>query len=163
LIDCPGVVPPNQNDTEEDLLLRGVVRVEKIDDPAQYIDGIFRRVQRRHLERTYEIKDFTDATEFLTLLARKSGRLLAGGEPDLDTVAKMCIGDFLRGKIPWFSRPPPGAESNTDVAEDEGRAGRLGEMQRKRPRETETSPPSRDGDEIPQTSDDDALSSDSNP
>ncbi|KKA22863.1 GTP-binding family protein, partial [Rasamsonia emersonii CBS 393.64] len=26
LIDCPGVVPPNPNDTEEDILLRGVVR-----------------------------------------------------------------------------------------------------------------------------------------
>ena len=40
LIDCPGIVPPNQNDTPEDLLLRGVVRVENVDNPEQYIPAV---------------------------------------------------------------------------------------------------------------------------
>ncbi|KAK5275353.1 GTPase required for pre-60S ribosomal subunit nuclear export and maturation, partial [Exophiala xenobiotica] len=34
LIDCPGVVPPSQGDTEEEILLRGVVRVENVENPA---------------------------------------------------------------------------------------------------------------------------------
>src|SRR6201996_5390088 len=37
LIDCPGVVPPSHNDSEEDILLRGVVRVENVESPAQYV------------------------------------------------------------------------------------------------------------------------------
>jgi nuclear GTP-binding protein len=134
LIDCPGVVPPNGNDTEEDILLRGVVRVENVHNPEQYIPGVLKRVQPRHIERTYELKDFNgDAVEFLSILARKGGRLLRGGEPDLDGVAKMVINDFLRGKIPWFTPPPHGANEGEKI---EGREGRLGEMSLKRKRDT---------------------------
>ncbi|KAL4770374.1 NUC091 domain-containing protein [Aspergillus nidulans var. acristatus] len=130
LIDCPGVVPPSQTDTPEDILLRGVVRVENVENPEQYIPAILKRVQPKHLERTYGIKETSDAIEFLSILARKGGRLLRGGEPDLDGVAKMVINDFLRGKIPWFTPPPftPGEEGE----KIEGREGRLGEMGRKR-------------------------------
>ncbi|KAJ5914788.1 Nucleolar GTP-binding protein 2 [Penicillium tannophilum] len=152
LIDCPGVVPPNQNDTEEDILLRGVCRVENVENPEQYIPAVMRRVQPRHLERTYGIKEPTDAIDFLSRLARKGGRLLKGGEPDLDGVAKMVINDFLRGKTPWFTPPPkpPVGEKETM----EGREGRLGEMGRKRKlEETETAPEAAD----------DAESSDSKP
>ncbi|KAE8373626.1 NUC091 domain-containing protein [Aspergillus bertholletiae] len=130
LIDCPGVVPPNQNDTPEDILLRGVVRLENVENPEQYIPAVLKRVQPKHLERTYGVKGSDDPLEFLAILARKGGRLLRGGEPDLDGVAKMVINDFLRGKVPWFTPPPhtPGEEG----AKIEGREGRLGEMGRKR-------------------------------
>lgn len=139
LIDCPGVVPPNPNDKEEDILLRGVVRVENVENPEQYIPGVLRKVQPKHLERTYGVKSTGDSLEFLSVLGRKGGRLLRGGEPDLDGVAKMVINDFLRGKIPWFTPPPytPGDE-NEKV---EGRGGRLGEMSRKRKLDEGTSEP----------------------
>ncbi|KAF3386756.1 hypothetical protein F1880_000759 [Penicillium rolfsii] len=139
LIDCPGVVPPNQNDTEEDILLRGVCRVENVENPEQYIPAVLRRVQPRHLERTYGIKDSQDAIDFLSRLARKGGRLLRGGEPDLDGVAKMVINDFLRGKIPWYTPPPKGNDANNEKIE--GREGRLGEMGRKRKLEETASEP----------------------
>lgn len=140
LIDCPGVVPPSQADSEEDILLRGVVRVENVEHPAQYIEAVLRRTQPRHIERTYEIKssDYdNDPIEFLSFLARKGGRLLKGGEPDVDGVAKMVLNDFLRGKIPWFT-PPPKKEGQENADADvpgaivEGREGRLGEMPGKR-------------------------------
>lgn len=110
LIDCPGVVPPSNGDTEEDILLRGVVRIENVENPAQYIPAVIRRTQTKHLERTYNIThaEYNDDTdEFLGILARKGGRLLKGGEADIDGVAKMVLNDFLRGKIPWFCPPPP--------------------------------------------------------
>ncbi|BCS21024.1 putative GTPase NOG2 [Aspergillus puulaauensis] len=130
LIDCPGVVPPSQTDTPEDILLRGVVRVENVENPEQYIPAILKRVQSKHLERTYGLKDPHDPVEFLSILAKKGGRLLRGGEPDLDGVAKMVINDFLRGKIPWFTPPP--YTSGEEGEKIEGREGRLGEMGRKR-------------------------------
>ena len=140
LIDCPGVVPPSQGDSEQDILLRGVVRVENVEHPAQYIDAVLRRTQPRHIERTYETKvsEYNgDAIEFLSILARKGGRLLKGGEPDVDGVAKMVLNDFLRGKIPWFTPPPkkegveaPDGDKQVEVVE--GREGRLGEMPGKR-------------------------------
>jgi nuclear GTP-binding protein len=144
LIDCPGVVPPGQADTEEDILLRGVVRVENVEHPAQYVEAVLRRTQTKHIERTYDLKQSEyndDPIEFLSILARKGGRLLRGGEPDVDGVAKMVLNDFLRGKIPWFT-PPPKKEGAVDTATKEaentgpaadgdvvkGRKGQLGEM-----------------------------------
>ena len=142
LIDCPGVVPPSQGDNEEDILLRGVVRVENVENPAQYIEAVLRRTQTKHIERTYDIRasEFNgDPIEFLSILARKGGRLLKGGEADVDGVAKMVLNDFLRGKIPWFSPPPrkkgAGPEASEQEPGIEGREGRLGEMSGKRKRE----------------------------
>lgn len=130
LIDCPGVVPPSNTDTPQDILLRGVVRVENVENPEQYIPAVLSKTKPQHIERTYQIKGYKDHIEFLELLARKGGRLLHGGEPDVDGVAKMVLNDFLRGKIPWFTPPPilEGAEEKGI----EGREGRLGEMGKKR-------------------------------
>ncbi|KAH8899197.1 NGP1NT-domain-containing protein [Thozetella sp. PMI_491] len=128
LVDCPGIVPPN-NDSPEDILLRGVVRVENVQDPAQYLAALMAKVKPQHMERTYELKGWKDSVEFLELLARKSGRLLKGGEPDVDAVAKAVINDFIRGKLPWFT-PPPILEG--DGAVRDGREGRLGEMRKRK-------------------------------
>lgn len=136
LIDCPGVVPPSNADTPQDILLRGVVRVENVENPEQYIPAVLSKTKPQHIERTYQIKGFKDHIHFLELLARKGGRLLHGGEPDVDGVAKMVLNDFLRGKIPWFT-PPPVVEG----AEEKGiqnREGRLGEMGKKRKRDDES-------------------------
>jgi nuclear GTP-binding protein len=126
LIDCPGVVPPSNNDSQEDILLRGVVRVENVENPEQYIAAVLRKTKPRHIERTYDVRGFETATEFLEILARKGGRLLKGGEADVDGVAKMVLNDFLRGKIPWFT-PPPEVEGRQEKG-IEGRKGQLGEM-----------------------------------
>ncbi|RYP62807.1 hypothetical protein DL770_009526 [Monosporascus sp. CRB-9-2] len=132
LIDCPGIVPPNMNDTPQDILLRGVVRVEGVENPEQYIPAVLAKVKPHHMERTYELKGWNDHIHFLELLARKGGRLLKGGEPDVDGVAKMVLNDFMRGKIPWFT-PAPAAEGEEKGLE--GREGRLGEMSKKRKRD----------------------------
>jgi nuclear GTP-binding protein len=132
LIDCPGVVPPSTTDTPQDILLRGVVRVENVENPEQYIPAVLEKTKPQHIERTYNLKGYKDHIEFLELLARKGGRLLHGGEPDVDGVAKMVLNDFLRGKIPWYT-PPPVVEGSEEKG-IEGREGRLGEMGRKRGR-----------------------------
>lgn len=139
MIDCPGIVPPNQDDTDEDLLLRGSVRVENVEYPAQYIEAVLKRVQPRHLQRTYDIKDYDDGVMFLEQLCRKSGRLLKGGEADIDGAAKMVLNDWIRGKIPWFTPPPyKEGEEGGAVKGVEGRDGRLGEMSKKRKRDGES-------------------------
>lgn len=59
-------------------------------------------LQRRH----YKVQSWEDAEDFLTQLAKSSGRLLRGGEPDLNTTAKGMLYDWQRGKIPFFTLPP---------------------------------------------------------
>ena len=129
LIDCPGVVPPSNNDSPEDILLKGVVRVENVENPEQYIAAVLKKTKSSHIERTYDVRGFNNATEFLELLARKGGRLLKGGEADVDGAAKMVLNDFLRGKLPWFT-PPPAVEGAKEERGIEGRQGALGEMGR---------------------------------
>ncbi|KAK3064341.1 GTPase required for pre-60S ribosomal subunit nuclear export and maturation, partial [Teratosphaeriaceae sp. CCFEE 6253] len=63
LIDCPGIVPPSMSDSPEDILLRGVVRVENVENPAQYIPAVMARCRRHHLERTYDIKGWATDVE----------------------------------------------------------------------------------------------------
>lgn len=124
LIDCPGIVPPSSRDTQSDILFRGVVRVEHVSAPEQYIPDMLTKCERKHLERTYEIKGWSRyeddpslleqaSTEFIELIARKQGRLLKGGEPDEVAVAKQVLNDFNRGKIPWFVSPPKDEEVRT--------------------------------------------------
>ena len=114
LIDCPGVVPATSNDTDTDLLLRGVVRVENVTNPAQYVYAALGMCERRHVERTYNIRGWENAEEFLDQLAGRSGRLLKGGEKDLDGAAKMFLNDFLRGRVPWFVKPPRWGETRSE-------------------------------------------------
>lgn len=114
LIDCPGVVPPTQDNSDTGTVLKGVVRVENIKEPEEYIPAVLDRVRPEYLSKTYRIpQDWTDSNDFLTKIAMRSGRLLKGGEPDLPTVAKMILNDFNRGKIPFFVKPPDVPENVT--------------------------------------------------
>lgn len=45
------------------------------------------------------------------------GRLLKGGEPDLDGVAKILLNDWVRGKIPYFVPPPERPEELNKIEE----------------------------------------------
>lgn len=103
-------------------------------NPEQYIPAVLAKCKQQHIERTYEITGWTNSTEFCEILARKGGRLLKGGEADMDGVAKMVLNDFMRGKIPWFTPCPKMTEEEEakNVIALKGREGRLGEMRKKR-------------------------------
>lgn len=105
LVDCPGVVYPTGS-TPTDCVLKGVVRVENIKNPEDYIEAMLKRVKKEYIEKTYNISSWTDHEDFLTQFAKRSGKLLKGGDADLPTAAKMILNDFQRGEIPYFVRPP---------------------------------------------------------
>lgn len=105
LIDCPGVVYQNQ-DSETDIVLKGVVRVTNLHDATEHIGEVLKRVKKEHLRRAYKIKEWDDENDFLLQLCKSSGKLLKGGEPDQMTAAKMVLHDWQRGKIPFFVPPP---------------------------------------------------------
>lgn len=116
LIDCPGIVYPAE-DSETDIVLKGVVRVENVPHPEQYIDELLQRVKREYILKTYSIDDYSTTEDFLEKLARKTGKLLKGAEPDLQTVAKMVLNDFQRGKLPHYISPPEDPEKQTKEEE----------------------------------------------
>jgi nuclear GTP-binding protein len=106
LIDCPGVVYNSSSDSETDSVLKGVVRIERLEDATEHIPAVLQRVKKRYLTQAYRVTKWTDATDFLEQLAKRMGKMLKGGEPDLNTAAKMVLQDWQRGKIPYFVNPP---------------------------------------------------------
>nr|GMD95787.1 nuclear/nucleolar GTPase 2 [Ipomoea batatas] len=117
LIDCPGVVYQS-NDSETDIVLKGVVRVTNLRDAAEHIGEVLTRVKKEHIERAYKIKEWVDENDFLLQLCQGTGKLLKGGEPNTMTAAKMVLHDWQRGRIPFFV-PPPKID---DDAKEEGNA-----------------------------------------
>lgn len=112
LIDCPGVVyPSGETDTEK--VLKGVVRVELVSSPQDYVDAVLQRVRPAYMCRTYGISEWSDTDDFLEQVAKRTGKLLKGGNPDVNTVSKQILNDFQRGKIPFFV-PPPGSENASE-------------------------------------------------
>ncbi|XP_030044565.1 nucleolar GTP-binding protein 2 [Microcaecilia unicolor] len=105
LIDCPGVVYPS-GDSETDIVLKGVVQVEKIQTPTDHIAAVLERAKPEYISKTYRIESWEHAEDFLEKLAFRTGKLLKGGEPDVQTVAKMVLNDWQRGRIPFFVKPP---------------------------------------------------------
>jgi len=128
LIDCRGIVPSSaSHDTSTETVLKGVVRIEALATPSDHIAALLQRVKPIYLSRTYGIPlpepekneeaeagdDTTkkqlktwDPEDFLDKLARMKGRLLKGGEPDLEGVAKIVLTDWVRGRIPFYVMPP---------------------------------------------------------
>jgi nuclear GTP-binding protein len=121
LVDCPGVVHDSTKNSEAESVLKGVVRVEALGTQAsEYIGELLARVNHKHIVRTYGIPEWEDANDFCEKLARKSGKLLKKGEPDLNTVGRMVLCDFQRGKLPWFTQPPGGLiKSDGELANSE--------------------------------------------
>jgi len=106
LIDCPGVVYPSaETDTEK--VLKGVVRVELVTNPEDYVETVLQRVRTEYIAKNYKIENWTTSTHFLEQLAKKSGKLLKGGEPDITVTARMVLNDWQRGKLPFYV-PPEG-------------------------------------------------------
>lgn len=123
LIDCPGIVYPDKKakgDEEEEkfdgerklrleaeLIIKGVVRAERLDNPEEYISYILDKVTIKNLIATYgvEEEDCVSSERFLRKLAIKRGRLLKGGEPDFRSVAQQVIYDLQRGKIAYYVVP----------------------------------------------------------
>uniref|UniRef100_A0A8C4Z152 Nucleolar GTP-binding protein 2 n=1 Tax=Gadus morhua TaxID=8049 RepID=A0A8C4Z152_GADMO len=113
LIDCPGVVYPSE-DSESDIVLKGVVQVEKIKHPEEHIPAVLERAKPEYIQKTYRIPTWSSPEDFLEKLAFRTGKLHKGGEPDIVTVSKMVLNDWQRGRIPFFVKPP-GPDNDPEV------------------------------------------------
>ncbi|THH01610.1 hypothetical protein EW026_g1109 [Hermanssonia centrifuga] len=115
IVDSPGVVFDDADDLLDSggrarvrgsVLLRNVVKVEDVEDPIELVEEILQRSDREALQKIYNLPEFSNTLEFLTMLALITGRLLKGGTPDALASAKVVITDWNHHKIPYFTIPP---------------------------------------------------------
>lgn len=117
LIDCPGTVTNDKDDklSETDLILRNSIRVEKVEDADRHVPAVLKIVNLDVINKLYKVsKTWTTCEEFLEMVARRRGRLLKGGSPDIMTVAKEILKDFNSGKLVWYVKPP-GYDNSKEV------------------------------------------------
>ncbi|KAJ2159004.1 nuclear GTP-binding protein nug1 [Coemansia sp. RSA 552] len=114
LLDCPGIVfnSPTKGAQKFDkvaaaeMMLRNCIKVELLDDPIAPVDIIVQRCNPAALQAMYSVPAFRDTREFLVLLARQRGMLRRQGIANLISAARAVLGDWNRGKIPYYTLPP---------------------------------------------------------
>jgi nuclear GTP-binding protein len=119
LIDSPGVIWREKNEqfdkagplneSMERLLLRNCINAEEVDDPIFIISVLFKYVDLDKLLEIYQLdikKDTMTPEPFLATLARKMGKLLQAGLPNVDAASRIVLRDLYRGKIPYHTLPP---------------------------------------------------------
>jgi len=114
IVDSPGIVMAKGNNNAA-VILRNCVKVESIEDPITPVEAILSRCNKNQMMMRYNIGDYSDATEFLTLLARKHGKLGKGGKPRLNMAAKSILNDWNSGRIKYYTHPPLRNETNNEV------------------------------------------------
>ncbi|OWZ12127.1 Guanine nucleotide-binding protein [Phytophthora megakarya] len=110
LLDCPGIVFDHSDSSA--LLLRNCINTESMADPVGAVQVLLTRCQPVQLAELYQLpldtvsKCFTDAVQFLVLVAQVKGKLGKGGIPDRQAAARIVLQDWNRGKLPYFTPPP---------------------------------------------------------
>ncbi|XP_041350346.1 guanine nucleotide-binding protein-like 3 homolog [Gigantopelta aegis] len=105
LLDSPGVVMARSS-SDTNTVLRNVVKLETVADPTEPVEAILKRCNKQQMMLRYNLPDYKDVGEFLSLLATRQGKLKKGGIPDEQKAAKMVLSDWMCGKITYFTHPP---------------------------------------------------------
>ncbi|KAJ1732132.1 nuclear GTP-binding protein nug1 [Coemansia biformis] len=114
LLDCPGIVfnspakgaAPADKAAAAEMTLRNCIKVELLDDPIAPVDIIVQRANPTALQALYNVPAFVDTRDFLLRLARQRGMLKRQGIADLVGAARIVLGDWNNGKIPYYTLPP---------------------------------------------------------
>ncbi|NXO67357.1 GNL3 protein, partial [Phainopepla nitens] len=107
MLDSPSIIADPSNSALA-LALRSIIDPEG-SDSAEVLEGvnaIINHCSKQQVMMHYNIPDFRDPEEFLSLLAQKRGMLKKGGVPDLENTAKLVLCDWTGTKIKYCSQPP---------------------------------------------------------
>ncbi|EEB08832.1 GTPase Grn1 [Schizosaccharomyces japonicus yFS275] len=118
LIDCPGIVFPNEQGKEdfERLMLLNAVPDKANMDYSGVASAVVRYLNKLPglLEKMIEYYGIPPlmntgedamATDLLVNIARKRGRLSRGGIPNINAAGKILATDWCSGRIQWWTEP----------------------------------------------------------
>lgn len=98
VIDTPGVLSSNDDKQGQDVIIKATKNVK--DDPDLAVFALLKEYPEQ-IMGYYGLnpKDYSDDEERIVAIARKLNRLIKGGEPDIETAARMVLQDWQKGKI----------------------------------------------------------------
>ncbi|XP_041875266.1 guanine nucleotide-binding protein-like 3 [Corvus kubaryi] len=107
MLDSPSIIADPSNSTLA-LALRSIIDTEGSDsaDVLEGVNAIINHCSKQQIMMHYNIPDFRDPEEFLSILAQKRGMLKKGGVPDIENMAKLVLCDWTGARIKYYSQPP---------------------------------------------------------
>ncbi|KAF4803406.1 Guanine nucleotide-binding protein-like 3 [Turdus rufiventris] len=107
MLDSPSIIADPSNSALA-LALRSIIDPEGSDsaDVLEGVNAIINHCSKQQVMMHYNIPDFKDPEEFLSLLAQKRGMLKKGGVPDIENMAKLVLSDWTGARIKYYSQPP---------------------------------------------------------
>ncbi|NWR03756.1 GNL3 protein, partial [Paradoxornis webbianus] len=107
MLDSPSIIADPSNSALA-LALRSVIDPEGSDSAGvlEGVNAIINHCSKQQVMMHYNIPDFRDPEEFLSLLAQKRGMLKKGGVPDIENMAKLVLCDWTGARIKYYSQPP---------------------------------------------------------
>lgn len=125
LLDSPGIVLGGEaTGSDHRLALRNCMKVELLTDLVSPVESVISRCDSIEVTKHYCITPYKGVMEFLTLLAKKMGKLKKGGIPDTDAAARVVLHDWNTGRINFFTQPPERLPSDmaSDIVKEWGKA-----------------------------------------
>lgn len=77
-----------------------------MEDPLAPVDLLLKRCNKEQLIIRYKISDFSDVNEFLTLVAKRCGKVKKTGVPDIRKAAHHILNDWITGRLTYYTQPP---------------------------------------------------------
>nr|XP_014354509.1 PREDICTED: guanine nucleotide-binding protein-like 3 isoform X2 [Latimeria chalumnae] len=116
MLDSPSIIASPAN-LKVALALRSVTDIEKLGNSLEAVKAILKHSNQQKIMLQYNIPDFKNPLEFLTLLAQKRGMLKKGGVPDMEKAARMLLYDWTGAKISYHSHLPENHELPPHLSE----------------------------------------------
>ncbi|NWH83919.1 GNL3 protein, partial [Aegithalos caudatus] len=107
MLDSPSIIADPSNSALA-LALRSIIDPEGSDsaDVLEGVNAIINHCSKQQVMMHYNIPDFRDPEEFLSILAQKRGMLKKGGVPDIENMAKLVLCDWTGARMKYYSQPP---------------------------------------------------------
>uniref|UniRef100_A0A7N8YEZ1 Guanine nucleotide-binding protein-like 3 n=1 Tax=Mastacembelus armatus TaxID=205130 RepID=A0A7N8YEZ1_9TELE len=121
LIDSPGVVASPSNPPAS-LVLRSLQVEEGQESVLEAVRTLLKQCDKAQIMLQYNVPDFRNSLEFLTMFAKKRGFLQKGGVPNTEQAAVTFLADWTGAKLSYHCKIPekhslPAYLSDITVAE----------------------------------------------
>ncbi|XP_076012572.1 guanine nucleotide-binding protein-like 3 [Genypterus blacodes] len=105
LLDSPGIVAARSNPPAS-MALRSLQVEEGQESSLEAVRTVLKQCDSRQIMLQYNIANYRNSVEFLTLLATKRGLLLKGGVASTERAAETFLADWTGAKMSYHSKVP---------------------------------------------------------
>ncbi|KAJ7998672.1 hypothetical protein DPEC_G00207310 [Dallia pectoralis] len=117
MIDSPGIVAAQSN-PKAAMALRSLQVEDKQENVLEAVRALLKQCNKQQIMLQYNVPDFRNSLEFLTLFAKKRGFLQKGGVPNTELAATTFLNDWTGAKLSYHCKVPENPGLPTYLSED---------------------------------------------